>query len=228
MQGGSKGIGAWTNLSQPCTPVNSATIKPLLCGSGNPNTVIFGEGIGTTNRLTNRIFQDFFDCWKQQSSNGTRPWAVILPVIDCPGGEISNCSKLLGAVKVNIMWVKYKDMTQPYYPTTMAAVLEYGPWSSPNPDDEEVSWQSFASHFRLRTMDNALAPLEKRTIYFLPECRPYEPPPITFYDYSCFTGFTGDSMTDCAILDAVYKREGIGNTLWNDNYICNQEILLCE
>ena len=229
MHGGTKSNGAWTNLSQPCTTVNSATVKPLLCGSGNPGPVTIGVGIGTTNGITNRIFQDFFDCWKKQSSNGTRPWAVILPVVDCPGGEISSCSKVIEAVRVNIMWVKYRDATQPYYPTTMAAVPElYGPWTSPDPGSEEVSWQSFASHFRLRTMDNVPAPLEKRTIYFLPECRPYAPPPITLYDYSCFTGYAADSMTDCAILDSVYKREGIGNTFWNDNYICNQETLLCE
>jgi hypothetical protein len=77
-------------------------------------------------------------------------------------------------------------------------------------------------------MDNALAPLERRTIYFLPECPPYEPPPITTYDYSCFTGYTGDSTADCAILDSVYKRERIGNVDWNGSYICNQETLLCE
>ena len=111
----------------------------------------------------------------------------------------------------------------------MAAVPQLsGPWASPDPDNEEVSWQSFVSHFRLRAMDNAPAPLEKRTIYIVPECPPYEPLPINIYSYSCFTGFTADSMTDCATLDAVYKREGIGNVDWNDNYICNQETLLCE
>ena len=142
VNGGAKtafNTGTWTNLSQPCTRVNSATIEPLLCGSGNPGPgpVMFGVNIGTTKRLTNPIFQNLFDCWKQQSSNGTRPWQVILPVIDCPDNSISNCSKLVGAVKVNIMWVKYKDTTQPYYPTTMAAVPQLsGPWASPDPDSE--------------------------------------------------------------------------------------------
>ncbi len=95
LRGGAKGIGAWTNLSQPCTPVNSATVKPLLCGSGNPSPVTIGAGIGTANGITNRIFQDFFDCWKQQSSNGTRPWAVILPVVDCPGGRDFQLLKII-------------------------------------------------------------------------------------------------------------------------------------
>ncbi len=221
--------GAWTNLSQPCKTVNATNVKPLICGTGNPSLVNFGEDIGTTNGMTDSIFQEFFDCWKQESSNGTRPWTITLPVIDCPGGTISNCSRFVGAVRVNIMWVKYKDTTQPYYPTAMAAVSQYSPWESPEPGNETVSWQSFASYFHLRTLDNAPAPLEKRAIYFLPECRPYEPPPpITVCDYSCFTGFAADSMADCAILDSVYKREGIGNVGWSDNYICNQETLFCE
>ena len=47
LQSGAKSTfntGAWTNLSQPCTRVNSATIEPLLCGSGNPGPgpVMFG------------------------------------------------------------------------------------------------------------------------------------------------------------------------------------------
>jgi hypothetical protein len=180
--------------------------------------------------MTDSVLRDFFDCWKQESINGTRPWPLTLPVVECSGGTISNCSKFIGTITVNIMWVKYKDTTQPYYPTAMAAAPPYDfPWDSPDPGNAVASWESFANYFNFKTDDNELFPLEKKAIYYLPEdCHLHEPPPTPVYNYSCFIGHAADSMADCAILDSVYIREGIGNAFWNDNYICNQQSLQCE
>ncbi len=38
--------GAWTNFSQPCETASVPTVRPLVCGSGNPGILDFGRGHG--------------------------------------------------------------------------------------------------------------------------------------------------------------------------------------
>jgi hypothetical protein len=98
-------------------------------------------------------------------------------------------------VEVNVLWVHRDNKNvclrpnnnpnDPNYPTTMAGIdgTKYGAWTSPNPADAAASWASFFSHFHIQNVDsNCPVECEKKSIYFLPDCKPHEP-----------TGTTGGS-----------------------------------
>ena len=101
----SSNTAAWTNFTQPCDTANGPSVNPLICGDGNPNTVTFNTGIGTTNGMVESVFANMKTCWWNQSEHGTKPWPITLPIIDCPDPSISNCAKVLGAVEVNVLWM---------------------------------------------------------------------------------------------------------------------------
>lgn len=181
--------GAWTNFSQPCETATPPTVRPLVCGQGNEKPLVLGKDMGTVNGMTDNVFRAFRECWLVNSNYGTRPWTVRLPVIRCEGypGPISGpCSPLVGVVEVNIMWVHRNNKNDcerpndnprdPKYPVSMAGVGDYGAWTSPNPADPEASWASFFSHFHIQNVDkNCPVECEKKTIYFLPDCKAHEP-----------------------------------------------------
>jgi len=102
---------AWTNFTQPCQTANVPSLRPLICGSGNAESLGYFEGIGTVNGVQDTIFRDLESCWRgwaDSNSDGDpdRPWEVTLPVIDCPRNAISNCATLLTAVTVKVVWVQ--------------------------------------------------------------------------------------------------------------------------
>jgi Flp pilus assembly protein TadG len=173
--------GAWTNFTQPCETASVPSVRPLICGDGNPNALFFGSGMGSVNGMQDNLFRDFEDCWWRESNNGTRPWPITLPVISCPSNAISNCAKLLGAVEVNVMWVhrdnQCDDNAQHGYPTTMSGTPDgkYGAWTSPNPADAAASWASFFSHFHLQNVNDQPATCDFKSVYFLPDCNVHEP-----------------------------------------------------
>ena len=116
-------------------------------------------------------------CWWNQSEHGTKPWPITLPIISCPDMSIENCAIVIGAVRVNVLWIndnndRLEDPEVPhsFYPTTMAAPAGYGSWTSPDPAHAVPSWDSFTSHFHLRNVTNAVAPYDSMSLYFLPDC----------------------------------------------------------
>ena len=230
----SSNTGAWTNFTQPCETANAPTVRPLICGDGNPNPVSINTGMGTTNGMTDAVFANFKSCWWNQSAHGTKPWKIKLPVISCPDNSISNCSNVLDAVTVNILWVNggSDSLVDPglphsFYPTTMGGTPDYGNWTSPDPTHAIPSWNSFVWHFHLRDVTGATAPYQKRAIYFLPDCNLPDPPNCNHEPVnSCFSGYTTSNYSSCALLDSIYKSEGIGEVVWDSNYSCNQQTLL--
>ena len=173
----SSNTAAWTNFTQPCDTANPPSVNPLVCGDGNPNTVTFNIGMGATNGMVESVFANMKTCWWNQSEHGTKPWPITLPIIYCPDNSISNCAKVLGAVKVNVLWMNDNNdqladlgSNHSFYPTTMAAPSGYGSWTSPDPAHAIPSWNSFTSHFRLRNQTGASAEYGNKAIYFLPEC----------------------------------------------------------
>ena len=93
-----------------------------------------GDEIGATGGVQQSTLTSFRDCWIGASNsdlddpdayhpideddpydNGSKdiwnmevpdePWTMTLPVIDCPGNNVSNCAELIGAVQVSLMWV---------------------------------------------------------------------------------------------------------------------------
>ena len=101
----SSNTAAWTNFTQPCDTANGPTVNPLICGNGNPNTVTFMIGMGTTNGMVESVFAKMKTCWWNQSEHGTKPWPVTLPIISCPDNSIENCATVIGAVRVNLLWM---------------------------------------------------------------------------------------------------------------------------
>jgi len=101
----------WTNFTQPCDTASASDMRALVCADGNPGMLNYGEGIGSTGGVQDSILRDLAQCWRQQAdSDGDnepdRFWPLMLPVIDCPGNNVSNCATLLGAVYVNVVWIE--------------------------------------------------------------------------------------------------------------------------
>ena len=173
----SSNTAAWTNFTQPCDTANGPTVNPLICGNGNPNTVVFMIGMGTTNGMVENVLGDMKTCWWTQSENGTKPWPITLPIISCPDNSIENCATVIGAVVVNVLWIndnndRLEDPGVPhsFYPTAMHSVPCYPDWTSPDLAHAIPSWESFTGHFHLQNVTGAVAPYDSMSLYFLPEC----------------------------------------------------------
>lgn len=164
----------WTNFSQPCETANANEMRQLICGSGNPDAVTYGDGMGATGGVQQTTFDDLRDCWISNADtdgNGIpdEPWELTLPVIDCPGNNVSNCATLLGAVTLVVVWI-----TEAGTPHWDDAPTQMGTWSN-NDSDGSVRWDSFVTYFNLKNADEQPAPYAKKSVYFLPDCTPHEP-----------------------------------------------------
>ncbi|RJR32979.1 MAG: hypothetical protein C4576_28750 [Desulfobacteraceae bacterium] len=183
----------WTNFSQPCETASASSMQSLFanCMAGNPEPIQLGGGMGTTGGVETPSLTGLMGCWKSAlfDSDGDgvenasidtdgdgipdMPWNLTLPVIDCDGNNVSPCSRVVGAVNVNIVWILEKendiDSDAPY---------KMGNWSNSDPSGA-VRWDEFVSTFNLRTVDDLLATVanggfKKKSIYFLPDCTPHE------------------------------------------------------
>jgi Flp pilus assembly protein TadG len=202
--------GGWTNFSQPCDTASVPTVRPLVCGSGNPNPVTYGQGIGTVGGMQDTIYNDLRDCWIDSApildldGRPIVPWNLSLPVIDCDANNVSPCSELVGAVNLDVIWVKQSG-TDPQWrdvplrfdagmgdPWVCQAVEDFAAAQLPPISVDQVRvndldaaqrqscWSDFAQHFNLQTADGtsvgALTPSDlQKTIFFLPNCTPHEP-----------------------------------------------------
>jgi hypothetical protein len=111
-----------------------------------------------------------------------RPWNITLPVVLCPKPNIENCSLLVGAVNLNVIWMVGNATGQctesPYIMTNVSGKSD---WSSSDPDGCN-RWDSFVSHFNLVNNVDAdndgnldPAPHQQQSIQFLPDCTYHEP-----------------------------------------------------
>ena len=186
--------GGWTNFTQgPCSTASASSVRPLICSSGNPGPLYLGEGMGTVGGMQQTGYDRLIECWQTQAglparpnSNNpadfpTAPWQLKLPVVDCPGNNMGNCSELVGAVVLNVIWITrtgFKNSLAPI-PTRMAGIPNDDPnihipdWVSPGLTPQE-NWQDFVRHFKLKdVLNNSDATAEDKTIYFLPDCTPH-------------------------------------------------------
>lgn len=192
---------AWTNFSQPCETANPTTMRPLICGSGNPEPITYGRGIGTVNGVQDNVYKDLRDCWlnaplaKDPRGFPRESWSLTLPVIDCPSPAVSNCADAVGAVTVDVVWIK-ESGSDPHWedvPVQMES-WECSGWVAagrPNnikngltEDQRRQCWQDFAVNFNLRTHDSTSigtlpASDVQKTILFLPSCEAHEPTGVT-------------------------------------------------
>lgn len=189
------------------------------CGK-NPDTVSLGQGIGLTGGVVDSIFDhpskaNIVDCWKSgfydKDGDGDAetpvegddiddlpeyPWTLSLPVIDCPDPNPRNCSKVLGGITVNVVWVLEKENDiGTDAPRRMWNAKATPPdfWIWPGNDTSEADgiarWNDFVQTFNLQTVaseppDNIeLATVydgvdpdtnndgfRMKALYFLPDC----------------------------------------------------------
>jgi len=191
---------AWTNFSQPCQTASASSVRPLVCGSGNPEVIDFGEGMGTTGGMQDNVYRDLRDCWlnaplsKDWRGYPTEPYGLTLPVIDCTGNNPGPCSVVRGAVTLDIVWVKQSGSDPQWrdIPVEMQS-WECSLWvAAGKPENinaltsgqRQQCWKEFATTFQLKTANGtSVGTLShsdlQKTIFFLPSCEPHEPRGIT-------------------------------------------------
>ncbi|MDH3837994.1 MAG: hypothetical protein OET57_14715, partial [Desulfobacteraceae bacterium] len=118
---------AWTNFTQnPCDTADASTMKKLVCNDcpqDNPDcrTLNYGQGMGATGGVQQVTFDKFKNCWIDNLGASTndnqylpeKPWGMKLPVVSCPGNNVSNCATLIGAVIVETVWVSTPGTPDP-------------------------------------------------------------------------------------------------------------------
>jgi len=186
----------WTNFSQPCHTSNANEMKTLICDEGNFGSIEYGRGIGSVGGVQNVIFNLLRDCWISSDSipnpaDGLPddPWGLTLPVIDCPGNNVSNCAEMVGAVTVQIIFMSPEGGTPSWddAPRKMNGYGNFLNWPTsavlnaiPDFDDNgEARWQSFVDHFELKNVDGLYADYAKKSMYFLPSCETQEASGVT-------------------------------------------------
>ncbi|MEA3469135.1 MAG: TadG family pilus assembly protein [Thermodesulfobacteriota bacterium] len=179
--------GGWTNFTQPCETASATDMRDLVCASGNTEGVQFGQGIGATGGVQDNVLADLYDCWETNTYDETHTrnkiinWNLTLPVVECPGNNVSNCANLVGAVSVNVVWIVHQN--DPHYdevPREMT--VDGGPtWTCTDPDGF-TCWKSFIDNFNLANVDGPPMTDEeyeemyqKKNIFFLPDCTVHEP-----------------------------------------------------
>ncbi len=188
--------GGWSNFSQPCQTASKPTVEPLICANGNPRHVLFGIGMGTTGGMVDTVYNDLRDCWlnrpvsKDFRGYPIESWSWTLPVIDCPGNNVLNCSNMVGIVTVNVLWIKQSGADPQWtdIPVQMDG-WECSVWAamgrptSINALTEAqrfACWSEFGNRFELRTWDGTpISSLThsqvQKTILFKPDCSYHEP-----------------------------------------------------
>jgi hypothetical protein len=176
--------GGWTNFTQPCQTASASDMKALVCSDGNPDEVQFGEGLGSTGGVQDSTLSAMYECWVDKSEGKTRNWNMTLPVVECPGNNVSNCAKLVGAVNVDLIWIVDKE-DYDEAPSEMTIYDQDGniveQWSSDLEDGFE-RWKLFVDAFELANVDGRPASdddyeemYQKKNIFFLPSCEEHEP-----------------------------------------------------
>jgi len=166
--------GGWTSFNQddPCTGgTNAQEVKELVCAEGNPETIFLGRDMATSGGDIQSAFNDLIQCWADNTSK-IRLWPLTLPVVDCGDqNNVGTCQEVVGAVEVNIVWITGAGEDPGYNeaPTQMGAN-----WLNDDPDGA-VRWDSFVEYFSLENADGTSAPYAKKSIYFLPGCKPHDP-----------------------------------------------------
>jgi hypothetical protein len=97
----------WTNFTQPCDTASASDMRALVCANGNPGMLNYGAGIGSTGGVQDNVLADLAQCWRD-ATDTKKFWPLMLPVVDCPGNNVSNCAELQGAVYVNVVWIEEK------------------------------------------------------------------------------------------------------------------------
>jgi Flp pilus assembly protein TadG len=169
----------WTNFSQPCETANANEMRSLVCSGGNPVEIKFGVGIGATGGVQDNVLRDLRDCF--EPTTRTEPWNMTLPVVDCPGNNVSNCATVLGAVNVDVVWISRNDadmeeeFEDEYFPPAAMGDWTCDPICESSSTPRACCWDDFVDHFSLKNVEDMTATYAKKSIYFHPTCTVNEP-----------------------------------------------------
>lgn len=160
--------GGWTDfeMNAGCNGINSSDLIDIMtCDdlSGNQD-VVEKSYLETGGGQVQSVYTALQNCWISKTGK-IIPWTIKLPVVLCPGNNVGNCSELVGAVTVEVVWITGPGEDPGYNeaPTQMAD------WSDSSVDGE-VRWTSFVNYFGLQNVDGSDAPYSKKSIYFKPSC----------------------------------------------------------
>ena len=180
----------WTNFSQPCETASDRDMieiigEPPNCSGGNVYSIQFGIGIGATGGVQDNTLRALRECFGPTTR--TEPWGMTLPVVECPGNNVSNCATVVGTVYVEVVWVSDKDAdTEKKFEAEDWPPAQMGGWTCPSDPDccgtEETNsswraccWDDFVAHFNLKNVDDITAVYAQKSIYFRPTCFPHLP-----------------------------------------------------
>jgi hypothetical protein len=196
--GSTHNTAAWTNFTQePCQTTSVPTVRPLICADGNPDPLVFGEGMGSVGGMQNTVYDQLRDCWLDPATGlatddrgyPIEPWTITLPVIDCPANNVGPCSQLVGVVTLDVLWIK-QSSTDPQW---QDIPLQMEDWTYSgivdNPEltidtmteaQRQEAWQEFTERFELFTADDtSVGDLSasdiQKTMFFRPDCGYHEP-----------------------------------------------------
>ena len=203
--GATHNTGGWTNFTQdPCETASSSSTRPYVGCSAIPSLEInLQYDLGTTGGQLQTVFDDFLDCWETTADTDAdgRPdtvYNMTLPVIECPANNIGNCSKLVGAVNVNMVWmIRQAQNSYNWVPTEMSGPDPFPDWVCPDSitggepfrnlskNQRQQCWADFVDHFNLVNYEGTpitdLSPLSQlnKTLYFVPDCAVHVPVGLT-------------------------------------------------
>ena len=204
-RGNTHNTAGWTNFTQaPCATASSSSVRPYVGCDATPSPEITLQvSMGTTGGQLQNIFDDLENCWLTSADSDAdgRPdivYNMTLPVIECPANNVSNCSKLIGAINVNMLWmVRQAQANYNWVPTEMSGPAPFPNWVCPDSiteglefDDlstnqKEACWGNFVDHFNLVNYEGtpitSLSPLSSlnKTLYFIPDCATHVPIGVT-------------------------------------------------
>ena len=190
----------WTNFTQePCWTASANTVKPYVgCPASPSPEITLQVDMGTTGGQLQVRWDDFYDCWMEAADSDAdghpdTVYNMTLPVINCPGYNVSPCEKLVGGVNVNLVWmIRVANNSYTWAPTEMSGPDPFGDWECPdsitngddfgllNQNQRRDCWYDFVDHFNLVNYAGvdistfSLWDLNK-TMFFLSDCEAHIP-----------------------------------------------------
>jgi len=168
--------GGWTDFNQDSPDgVNPLEVASLIGLNNNPNPIILGLPMAVSGGDIPAASTSLRERWESVTWK-VDPWGISLPVIECPGNNLGTPARMMGAVRINILWIT-GETDDPSYsdaPWEMEYPHSGEIWSSSD-SNGQVRWNSFVQSFNLQKLDGGLAPYQKKTIYFKPDCHHHRP-----------------------------------------------------
>jgi hypothetical protein len=163
--------GGWTDFNQDSPDgTNPVTVTSLVTERRNPDPIILGQPMGMNGGDIPSAFTSLRDRWVNVTDK-MRPWGLALPVIECPGNNLSSSERVVGTVVLDVLWITGENDDPSYSdaPQQMDKPHSSDTWSSSD-SNGQARWNSFVQYFSLKKLDGSGAPYQKKTVYFLPEC----------------------------------------------------------